>query len=411
MNTSYPNEVKRPLFGKWVGRLMAATSAAVMTTANIVKARSFWMPLFVFCVTRFGIAFIAYFAIIVLPANSDPIPYHLRGTENVFVDVFGSRWDTGFYVSIAEEGYQYAAKPFPSVPFFPLLPLLMKGGMALGMDAVAAGLLITNVALLAATILLYQLVNMQWGSAVADRTVWYLLIFPVAFFGSAIYTESLFLLGAIGALYTARRGKWWLAGLFGLATAASRLVGIIVIPMLLFEWLQSEPRPSFSTLGAIGLPLLAPLGFMLYLWRSFGDPLAFISASSAWGRVAQLPSVTIANLLDPPAQGWSQALLAGHIHVNDWFDLLMVFTFLSLSFVLLYQRRWSEGVFVWLGIMISFSSGLLMSQRRYMWVLFPIFILLARWGQRPWVDRAITTFSLLGLALFTALFANGYWVG
>ncbi len=411
MDTSYPNQVKRPLLGGLVDRLISALRAGVVTTFSFVQSRSFWMPLLVFCVTRIGIAFIAYFAIIVIPANSDPIPYHLRGTENALIDVFGSRWDTGFYVSIAEEGYQYDAKPFPSVPFFPLLPLLMKGIMALGIDAVVAGLLITNVALLAATILFYQLINKQWGIEVADRAVWYLLIFPAAFFGSAIYTESLFLLGAIGALYAARREKWWLAGLFGLATAASRFMGIIVIPMLLFEWLQREKRPSLSTLPAIGLPLLAPFSYMIYLWHSFGDPLAFITASSAWGRVAQLPSVTIANLLEPPIQGWSSALLAGHIHVNDWFDLFMVALFLCLSFVLLYERRWSEGVFVWLGIMISFSSGLLMSQRRYMWVLFPIFILLARWGERPWVDRAVTTFSLLGLALFTALFANGYWVG
>jgi hypothetical protein len=52
-----------------------------------------------------------------------------------------------------------------------------------------------------------------------------------------------------------------------------------------------------------------------------------------------------------------------------------------------------------------------MSQRRYVWVLFPAFILLAQWGDRPWFDRLVTTLSLLLLGLFTALFANGYWVG
>lgn len=51
-----------------------------------------------------------------------------------------------------------------------------------------------------------------------------------------------------------------------------------------------------------------------------------------------------------------------------------------------------------------------MSQRRYMWVLFPAFILLARWGERSWVDRLITALFLMGLALFTAMFANWYWV-
>jgi hypothetical protein len=52
-----------------------------------------------------------------------------------------------------------------------------------------------------------------------------------------------------------------------------------------------------------------------------------------------------------------------------------------------------------------------MSQRRYVWVLFPAFIILARWGENPWVDRGVTTASLMALSLFTALFANWYWVG
>ena len=79
--------------------------------------------------------------------------------------------------------------------------------------------------------------------------------------------------------------------------------------------------------------------------------------------------------------------------------------------MLLRQRRWSEGTLVLLGSLLPLGSGLLMSQRRYVWVLFPAFILLARWGERPWLDRAITLFSLLGLGLAVALFANGYWVG
>lgn len=89
----------------------------------------------------------------------------------------------------------------------------------------------------------------------------------------------------------------------------------------------------------------------------------------------------------------------------------MVVLFLGLGLALLYEHGWSEGLFVWLGVMIPFGSGLLMSQRRYMWVLFPAFILLARWGQRPGVDRLITTLFLMLLALLTALFANGYWAG
>lgn len=130
-----------------------------------------------------------------------------------------------------------------------------------------------------------------------------------------------------------------------------------------------------------------------------------------WAREPRSPLALIAELLRPPLEGWASAILAGRLPLNDWIDLLTVMFFAGLGCVLLHQRRWSEGVLVMLGSLMPLGSGLLMSQRRYVWVLFPAFILLARWGERPWVDRATTLFSVLGLGLSVALFANGYWVG
>ncbi|HUF38967.1 MAG TPA: hypothetical protein VMN57_10620, partial [Anaerolineales bacterium] len=108
---------------------------------------------------------------------------------------------------------------------------------------------------------------------------------------------------------------------------------------------------------------------------------------------------------------WAAALAGGGIHLDNWTDALFVLAFLGMGVVLFVKKEWPEAVFVLLGGLIPLSSGLWMSQRRYMWVLFPAFILLARWGERPWVDRAVTAVSLILLGYFTVLFANGYWVG
>jgi hypothetical protein len=172
----------------------------------------------------------------------------------------------------------------------------------------------------------------------------------------------------------------------------------------------SLQRPSWRALIA---PLAAPIGtliFMLYLYLAFGDPLAFVRGSAAWARQPQSPLATIVQLLERPENGWLSSLKDGRFPLNDWIDLLFVLLFLGFGVVLLKRRRWSEAVFVLLGTLIPLSSGLLMSQRRYMWILFPAFILLAIWGDKPWVDKTITVISLTGLALFTVLFANWYWV-
>jgi len=194
-------------------------------------AHGLWVPLLSFGITRLGIALVAYVAAPLMVDSSVP-PYHMR-PEQALLDVFGSRWDTGFYLRIADQGYQYEGMRLPSVAFFPLLPLLIRGLTPLVGDALWAGLIIANLALLGATMLLHRLVEEEWGPGVASRAVWYLLIFPTAFFGSAIYSESLFLLGAIGALYLARKGAWESAAVLGALTALTRFVGILVAPMLL----------------------------------------------------------------------------------------------------------------------------------------------------------------------------------
>jgi hypothetical protein len=389
------------------------------------QIRWFWVPLLAFLITRLGIAFVAYVATPIIADSTVP-PYHIR-PDNTLLDVFGSRWDTGFYLSITDEGYRFDGVQLPSVAFFPLLPLLMRAVKTLTGDSLTAGLIVANLALLGASLLLYRLTLEEWGSDVAGRAVWYFLIFPTSFFGSAIYSESLFLFCAIAAYYLARRGYWETVALLGILTALSRLMGILIAPLLLLEWWRqwrSPERPSSepewrglhrpSLLSALA-PLAVPLGtlaYMAYLHDRFGDPLAFVRASAAWGRVATTPLATIGNLFTTPAEGWLPAALAGRLPLDNWIDLAFVLFFLIMGVILLWQRRWAEGVFVLVGVIIPFSSGLLMSQRRYVWILFPVFILLARWGSRhPWLDRLITATFLLMLSLFTALFANWYWVG
>ncbi|MDH3403733.1 MAG: mannosyltransferase family protein [Acidobacteriota bacterium] len=373
------------------------------------------VPASLFAITRAGVLLVAYVAAPLLHDQTVPPVYHLRGTENLFVDVFGSRWDTGFYVSIAEEGYKLEGVELPSVAFFPLLPLLMRGAMALGVDALVAGILISHLALLGASILFYRWAERGWGAKTAERALWYLLIFPTSLFGSAIYTESLFLLLAIGALERARGGHWLAAGVLGALSSLARLHGVVVGVMLVVAWWEERRRrPDRVPRKAVLAGLLAPGGlalFMTHLWLAFGNPLAFADAAAAWGRVPKPPLVTMREVFVTPPGGWLAALSAGAIHLDNWIDFLAVMAFLVLGCFLLAERRWSEGLYVVLGVSLSFSSGLLMSQRRYVWVLFPVFIVLARWGERPWFDRTLTAGSLLLLALFTALFANGFWVG
>ncbi len=332
-----------------------------------------WMPLVAFIITRLGVAAAAYFATPIITDSNVP-PYHIR-PDNILIDVFGSRWDTGFYLSIAEEGYQFDNVPLPSGAFFPLYPMLIRAASVLIRDPLSAGILISNMALLAGAILLYRLAADEWDQGTADRAIWYLLIFPASFFGSAIYTESLFLLLGTAALYLARKDRWWAAGLVSVLASLTRFVGIILAPVLVIEWLQqrknaakrmvdeNEPQPIPGWKDLVGATL-APVGtllYMLYSQLTFGDALIFVRASQAWARQPESPLLTVAEILTRPVQGWSAALAAGAIPLDNWVDFFFVVVFVVIGIVLLVQRRWSEGAYVLLGAIIPLSSGLLMS--------------------------------------------------
>lgn len=374
----------------------------------------FWTPTLAFGVSRLVVLVAIYLGGQLFPDRLETI-YHLQPPDNSWRDVLASRWDSGFYISIATEGYRYQGVPLPSVAFFPLYPMLMKGVSAVtGWEAGIAGIFISHFSLWLAGILFYQIVQADWGEPVASRAVWYLMIFPTAFFGSAVYTESLFLVLTLAVWFLARKGYWESAGMMAIAVTLTRLVGVIIIPLLILEWVcqaqQGKHPPRWGLLAVMAAPL-GLLGYMAYLQQQFGDSLAFLHASAAWDRVPRSPWQTVAALWQMPAQGWTNAILAGQIHLDNWLDFSFVLAFLGLALILLIKKRWLEGVYTLLGTVIPFSSGLLMSQRRYVWVLFPAFILLAQWGRVQWIDRFLTALFAMGLAIFTALFANAYWVG
>ena len=131
---------------------------------RLAAARWLVVPFVAFAVSRLGIFVAAYVGAHLLPDNASPPLYHLRPPDNVLMDVFGSRWDTGFYLSIASEGYKYWGVPLPSVAFFPLYPLLIRFTMPLmGGDAMLAGIVVSHAALLLAAVLFYRLVMEEWG--------------------------------------------------------------------------------------------------------------------------------------------------------------------------------------------------------------------------------------------------------
>jgi Gpi18-like mannosyltransferase len=205
------------------------------------------------------------------------------------------QWDSNWYLSIVEQGYQYEAAKPSNIAFFPFYPMLIRAFMPITFNnAVLSGLIIANVSLLAGIILLTDLVARDFGAMVAYRTVSALLLFPTSFFFGALYTESLALALLALTLWAVRREHWWLAGIAGLFLSATRVPGVLIAPVLAlalisrngWRWPRFQPVLLTPLLPVAGLGL-----FMLYQWHRFGSPFVFLQIQDVWDQNLSPPWV------------------------------------------------------------------------------------------------------------------------
>ncbi|MGI9088404.1 MAG: mannosyltransferase family protein [Chthoniobacterales bacterium] len=319
------------------------------------------------------------------------------------------RWDAGWYGAIVRSGYDYAPGQESRAAFFPLYPLCLRALCWLtGASTPLAGFLLSNLFLLGSAILLHRLVTIDFPqpSRVPARTVWLLLLTPVTFFHSAVYTESLFLFLSLGAFLAARKQNWAIAGVAGALLSATRANGILIaLPLFWEAAVEAWRRPDFRwarTLRACAWLLLVPLGlagFCVYLYFRFGDALAFVHATAAWDRGLTTPWRAIANTF-----GYSSF----YVRLFLATEAIALATFVCGFRVPL---RMSYQIYAGVMLLLLVCNTLLESLPRYVSVLFPLQLTLAALT----VKSEGLYFALLGtsaafLAMCVGLFVGGYWM-
>lgn len=329
---------------------------------------------------------------------------------------YSVRWDAGWYLAIAREGYQYTPGEPSSVAFFPLLPLLTRLADALLPGGpVLAALLVVHLALALAVIYVYRVLRLDAPAPVAWLTLAFLLAYPGAFFFSAVYPEALLLLAFAGALYHARRGEWLRAGLFGAFGSATKLMGLAVAAPLLVEAVAQRGvlrRPWRPLLG-LALAPAGALAYLAYLQARFGDFRILFETETQWYREALRPVflLGIERLLgDRSALIFYPATTAPLRSAFLLMDTTLLLLFLAAGVVLWLRVRPSYGALVLAGALIPALSGSPQSLNRYLAVLFPAFLLLGRIRSEA-LRTMVLILSTLLLAFTTWLYINGYWAG
>ncbi len=392
---------------------MSTTSDRAGSTS---RRAGLWFCVWVFLAVRIGLLLLGLVAVGAFPpldpvsvpgwpARALPDP----GWHNLFTA--WERFDALWFLRIAAQGYREGDG---SAAFFPLYPLAVRAvSTLLGGRPFAAALLVSNGAFLGALLVLYTLTRSELSERVARTTVVLLCCFPTSFFLFAPYSESLFLLLAVTALWAARRRRWPIAAAAGFGAALTRNVGIVLALALAVEAIQQRteddrsPLPGLAAAGVTGLGTLTVLGF----WAAkAGDWLAPLHQQANWERSFSWPWTTL-------IEGARAAFrYVGDINGSYWLiDLLVVVPMLVGAVVVLVRYRWSYGAYVWGALLLPlsfvFQDRPLMSMPRFVLPLFPIFWALAealeRWRIPRWAAVAVGS---AGLGLLTPLFVNWYYI-
>lgn len=348
-----------------------------------------------------------------LQAKAGPPPE----TVNSALDAW-NRWDTTWYLIIADSGYHWDAR---ATAFFPLFPMTARAANAiLPGGSFGAALTVSVLCLLATLIVVHRLAADVLGSQAARRAAFYLLAFPTGFYLAAAYNESMYIALAVGALYCMRRGHWWVAGALAGLASATRMAGVLLGAAFVYEYLRQRGFSVRRIRWDAFAVLLVPSGlgaYMLYLGLSFGDPLHFMESQKNWFH-------------DSFQAPWTTLIHVGRM-IADWTPLFGPDNFRNVAnlgtalavialLVLAVVGPWKLGreshflvVFAGLTIALPIVSPIqshypLSSLWRFALECVVVFLVLAKMGRSAGFDRAYTLIAvgLQGAMIITFLQNN-----
>ncbi|MBA2735503.1 MAG: glycosyltransferase family 39 protein [Pyrinomonadaceae bacterium] len=359
-----------------------------------------WQVVGIALITKFLILFFSFQAYQII--TNSPV--------NSWNDLLGiwRRWDAVHYLDIAQFGYTSVGERRFQLAFFPLYPLFVRIVSFLFGNYVLSGIIVSGIFSVTCGLLLKKLAALDYSKEIALSSVWFLFIFPTSYFLHLPYTESLFLTLIIGAFYFARTKNWLLAGICGQLACMTRINGLFLIFALLCE-IYCEYRETKRFNREWLWLLLIPTGFLFYLIINYtvtGDAFTFMTYQKEhWSKSLDYPwkgiKETFGSMLYRKPE---ESVMVGF---QELFFVGLGFAATVFSWL---KQRKSYAVWMTLNWLLFVSTSFLLSIPRYTLALFPMFMIFAYLSEKKYsIKILITVWSILYLAIFTALFAAGHW--
>ncbi len=373
-----------------------------------IGRRDWQLILLAFVISRVALYAIGYFGAMHYNVETDFFDA-VNVTSAVEVDIPGifCQFDCGWFQSIADVGYDtyphglttgHAAN-WAFLPGYPLLGLWV--GKLLGIGTLNAFYLIANLSFLA-VLPLFFLCLRQLGQDLdtARNGVWLMAFSPFSVYFIAPYTEALFMALSLMLFLFAYRHRWLWVAIAGMLMASIRNQGVLVVFSVAILALQAYGWRELLRFGDRSLRVMLTIWviplvlfcYMLYLYHHVGDGMAFKNIQLAWGRIS-----------DNPFRYWWEGFSTGG---RKYYLSVVIMLGWALNIYLLYQRRYAEALFLFLGTIIPLLTST-NAYPRYMFGLYPTMLALVLFVRnKPTLRPLLLALSALLSAFFTIAWVN-----
>jgi hypothetical protein len=343
-------------------------------------------------------------------------------------------WDGVWYAEIARFGYHDNGDDASNVVFFPGYPLLgWITATVFGLPTEAALLLVSHFSLLLTFALFGLYLKDRFPSSPESclHCILLLGLWPTTCFFRMTYSESLFLLSAITAMYGMNRNwcPYSVAIVIGFA-AVVRPVGIALLAA--FVWWRHEEtvnRGAFLTQVVIGgICCTWAVGvFLLYQCYAFGTPVAFLDARSQWSAVETTLGGYCTSLITlrplwavycpaTPSYWQSYSVFANPIMSLQFANPIFVVVTTALiaigswKGILNTRETIFSAVLIFVAYTVQAEAAFMQSQGRYMAVVYPFYIVAGHVVARLTIALRIPVYGASAglLLLYSCLFAAWY---
>lgn len=369
-----------------------------------------------FLVWRIGLFIVAFLSVLLLPQFGSRFPYWdtTLVTTNLPTWIWGfGNFDGVHYLRLVIYGYE--GSQF-SQAFFPLYPLLIKLLTIKDQYFVTAEL-ISNIFFLIGIFIFYRLLKFDFNEKIAFKSILLLLAFPTAFYFASVYGESLFFTLTVICFFFLRKKRFLEAGFLGALASATRILGLIFIPIFIIEIYLTFRKGKIKLwseefIKSVISITFIPLGTIMYMWYlkiAFNNPFYFLTSQSFFGAersntpFIMLPQVIfryIKILFSVPINSWQFFSSSLELSFTIAAVILLVISFKKIKLI---YWLFTLGCFI-----IPTFTGTLSSMPRYILMIFFLLPILVEISKKYFIFVLIL-FLILEM-LLTSLFIRGYWI-